>query len=271
MKTLLRKSKRDNKEIEVLQHITKKNSDLEYTELKVLEMDKDKKYNEKLDDFEVCIVVLEGKVTITEGDNIFNKIGRRDSIFEKIPTDSVYIGKGKEFNIYANTPTKIALTYAPANKALKTKLIKAEENTIEHRGIKSNKRKVHNILPDTSSDADSLLVVEVFTDSGNFSSYPPHKHDKDNLPEESLLEEIYYHEINPPQGFVFQRVYTDDRSIDQTMSVYTEDAVIVPKGYHPVGVPDGYDSYYLNVMAGPQRVWKFKNENDHEWIIEDRK
>lgn len=114
---------------------------------------------------------------------------------------------------------------------------------------------------------ENLLVVEVYTDSGNWSSYPPHKHDQNNLPEESLLEETYYHEMNPSQGFVFQRVYTDDLSLDETMTVENGDVVVVPKGYHPVGVPDGYDSYYLNIMAGPIRKWKFYNDPKHEWIL----
>jgi 5-deoxy-glucuronate isomerase len=122
-------------------------------------------------------------------------------------------------------------------------------------------------LPDSDPSANSLLVVEVYTESGNWSSYPPHKHDQDNLPVESQLEESYYHEMNPPQGFVFQRVYTDDRSIDETMTVENGDVVLVPAGYHPVGVPDGYESYYLNVMAGPTRTWKFYNDPDHEWIL----
>ena len=110
-------------------------------------------------------------------------------------------------------------------------------------------------------------VVEVFTPAGNWSSYPPHKHCIDNIPEESALEETYYHRINPPQGFAFQRVYTDDRSTDETMAVEDGDCVKVPEGYHPVGAPHGYDNYYLNVMAGPKRVWHFKNDPEHEWMI----
>ena len=115
--------------------------------------------------------------------------------------------------------------------------------------------------------ADSLLVVEVITPSGNWSSYPPHKHDQDNLPTESYLEETYYHRIDPSQGYVTQRVYTDDLSINESMSPSDKSVVLVPAGYHPVGVPHGYKSYYLNVMAGPKRVWKFKNDPNHDWIV----
>ena len=105
------------------------------------------------------------------------------------------------------------------------------------------------------------------TPSGHSSSYPPHKHDTDNLPVESSLEETYYHRLDPAQGFAFQRVYTDDRSLDEALAVEDHDVVMVPRGYHPVVVPYGYDSYYLNVMAGPTREWHFKNDPAHEWML----
>jgi len=107
----------------------------------------------------------------------------------------------------------------------------------------------------------------VRTPAGHASSYPPHKHDTDNLPAESSLEETYYHRLAPAQGFAFQRVYTDDRSLDQSMAVEDHDVVMVPRGYHPVVVPYGYESYYLNVMAGARREWSFKNDPAHEWML----
>jgi 5-deoxy-glucuronate isomerase len=134
------------------------------------------------------------------------------------------------------------------------------------RGAGSNTRYVRNILSETVA-AESLLVVEVITPGGNWSSYPPHKHDRDALPDESYLEETYYHRISPKQGFAFQRVYTDDRSLDETMAVYDRDVVLVPRGYHPVGAPHGYELYYLNVMAGPKRTWRFHNDPDHAWML----
>jgi 5-deoxy-glucuronate isomerase len=106
------------------------------------------------------------------------------------------------------------------------------------------------------------------TPSGHSSSYPPHKHDVDDLPRQSRLEETYYHQVNPPQGFVFQRVYTDDRSLDEAMAVENSDLVVVPRGYHPVSVPYGYESYYLNVMAGPTRAWHFHNDPQHAWLLD---
>ncbi|MBM7687563.1 5-deoxy-glucuronate isomerase [Enterococcus ureilyticus] len=253
--------------ITLLQHINKNNAALQYIELKVIKMTSGSKFQESLGKQEVCIVALTGKIKVTDGEQTFKTIGTRKNVFEKIPTDSVYISIEQMFDITAITEATVILCYSPSDKKKTTTLIKASDNTIERRGKYQNKRLVHNILPDTSPIADRLLVVEVFTDGGNWSSYPPHKHDQDNLPLESKLEETYYHEMNPRQGFVFQRVYTDDRLLDETMAIENGDVVVVPKGYHPVGVPDGYDSYYLNVMAGPTRKWQFHNDPDHEWIL----
>jgi 5-deoxy-glucuronate isomerase len=115
--------------------------------------------------------------------------------------------------------------------------------------------------------ADSLLVCEVLTPPGHWSSYPPHKHDRDALPDESFLEETYYFRIDPPRGFGLQRVYTEDRSLDETLSVRDRDTVLVPRGYHTVSAPPGYAVYYLNVMAGPARAWAVANDPDHEWTL----
>src|SRR5690606_19389463 len=135
------------------------------------------------------------------------------------------------------------------------------------RGKGTNTRYVTNILTEDQTP-DSLLVVEVITPGGHTSSYPPHKHDRDDLPRESLLEEVYYHRLKPRQGFAFQRVYTDDRSLDEAMAVEDGDVVLVPKGYHPCAACHGYDLYYLNVMAGPKRTWKFHNAKEHEWLFD---
>ena len=103
---------------------------------------------------------------------------------------------------------------------------------------------------------------------GNWSSYPPHRHDEENFPDMTYLEETYYHRLNPKQGFGFQRVFTEDGELDETMAVSDGDVVLVPKGHHPCGAPYGYEMYYLNVMAGPMRKWRFQNHPDHDWIAQ---
>jgi 5-deoxy-glucuronate isomerase len=113
-----------------------------------------------------------------------------------------------------------------------------------------------------------LLVVESVTPAGNWSSYPPHRHDTDDGEQQTYLEETYYHRVSPPQGFAIQRVYTDDRSLDETLAAYDKHVVLVPRGYHPVAAAHGYDLYYLNVMAGPRRTWHVHNEPAHEWLLQ---
>lgn len=219
-----------------------------------------------LKDREACIVLLSGTAKVTAGAASFAGVGGRSSPFEGKP-EAVYVPADTPFAVEAEDALEFAVCSAPGGKsALAPRLIGQEQIGFEERGQGSNRRLVYNILPETEP-AESLLVVEVITPGGNWSSYPPHKHDRDALPEESFLEETYYHRLNPSQGFAFQRVYTDDRTIDQTMAVEDGDCVMVPCGYHPVGAPHGYDLYYLNVMAGPKRQWCFKNDPAHDWIV----
>lgn len=215
---------------------------------------------------ELCLVLVAGKASVRAGGLDFGEIGERLSPFQGQPW-SVYVPPGANFRLAASTDVELAICSAPAKGGLPAKLIAAGDVGQETRGKGSNTRHVRNILPDSSPHAESLLVVEVITPAGNWSSYPPHKHDVDALPAESLLEETYYHRLDPPQGFGFQRVYTDDRSLDEAIAFADRDVVLVPRGYHPVGAAHGYDLYYLNVMAGPKRTWKFRNDPAHDWLM----
>lgn len=215
---------------------------------------------------EVCLVVVSGKARAKAGGKDFGLIGERMTPFAGKP-HAVYVPGGSDWRIEASTELTLAICSAPAaGGKLPARHIAPQDMGQETRGKGTNVRYVTNILPE-DTPADSLLVVEVLTPGGHTSSYPPHKHDQDNLPAESLLEETYYHRLNPPQGFAFQRVYTDDRSLDEAVVVEDGSVVMVPKGYHPVAAIHGYDLYYLNVMAGPRRTWKFHNAAEHEWLI----
>lgn len=218
---------------------------------------------------EVCLVLLSGKADVTTADGSWLGIGQRMNVFEQIPPYSVYVPNDNRFEVKANTLLELAVCKAPGFGNHASRLIAPNDVGVETRGAGATQRHIHNILPE-QKPADSLLVVEVFTPEGHWSSYPPHKHDQDMLPDESLLEETYYYHVQPEQGFAIQRVYTDDRSLDETLAVKDGEAVLVPKGYHPVSAPPGYQVYYLNVMAGPKRVWKFRNDPDHEWFIQTR-
>jgi 5-deoxy-glucuronate isomerase len=217
-------------------------------------------------DREVCLVWVSGKANASAGGHDFGELGRRMTPFDGEPY-ALYVPAGSDWKITATTPLELAVCSAPGVRGVyAARIIPPGTNPQIVRGKGSNTRHVTNILPETDA-AHSLLVVEVITPNGNTSSYPPHKHDADDLPRESLLEETYYHRLNPPQGFAFQRVYTDDRSLDEAMAVEDGDVTLVPKGYHPVATTHGYDLYYLNVMAGPHRIWKFYNAPEHEWLL----
>jgi len=220
---------------------------------------------------EVCLVLVSGRAEASAGGRDFGALGRRLTPFDGKPW-SLYVPAGSNWTLTALTDLEFAVCSGPGRRGeLAARVIAPGDLGQEVRGKGSNTRYVTNILPETEPAA-SLLVVEVITPGGNTSSYPPHKHDRDDLPRESLLEETYYHRLNPPQGFAFQRVYTDAdengaRELDETMAVEDGDVVLVPKGYHPCATVHGYDLYYLNVMAGPKRVWKFHNAPEHEWLL----
>jgi 5-deoxy-glucuronate isomerase len=215
---------------------------------------------------EICIVVLRGVVSVRAGGEQWKQIGERDSVFAGRSPYAVYVPGGEEIAIDADSDAEVALCSAPAGGAFESRLIEPGAMQRAVRGSGANTRYICDILPQ-SAPAAHLLVVEVLTPAGHSSSYPPHKHDVDNIPSESFLEETYYHRLNPAQGFAFQRVYTDARDLDESMAVEDHDVVMVPRGYHPVVLPFGYDGYYLNVMAGPRREWHFKNDPQHEWMI----
>ena len=214
---------------------------------------------------ERCLVLVAGRASISTPSAQFTDIGERMSPFERKRPWAVYVTRGDSCRVVAETHLELAVCRAPGKGTHPSRLIRPQDIGAEARGRGNNRRFVHNILPDTAQ-ADSLLVVEVFTEEGCTSSYPSHKHDTDNVPHETYLEETYYHRINPPQGFCFQRVYTDDRTLDESMAVYDRDVVMAPRGYHPVATLAGYDNYYLNVMAGPVRKWLFSWEPEHQWI-----
>jgi 5-deoxy-glucuronate isomerase len=247
-------------------NITPEVANWKYVGFKAYDLSPQKELTFSYPDVESCLIILSGIASITVDGQTFSNVGERMSVFEDKKPHAVYAPNGSKISITALTDVELALATAPGFGNHPARWIKPEDMESETRGSGSNTRHICNILPEKDK-ADSLLLVEVKTPAGNWSSYPPHKHENDNPPEESLLEEIYYHRIDPSQGFVFQRVYTDDLSIDETMSVADKNVVMVPRGYHPVGVPYGYDSYYLNVMAGPKRNWIFKNHPDHSWIL----
>ena len=213
---------------------------------------------------EVCLVLQSGRAQVSAAGTDFGVIGERANPFDGLPW-SVYVPPDADWSLTAETPCELAICASPAKTGAPVRLITPDDVGQETRGTGTNTRYVRNILPDTAP-AETLLVVEVITPGGNWSSYPPHKHDTDDPPNETYLEETYFHRLKRGSGFALQRVYTDDRSLDETMAVSDRDVVLVPRGYHPVGAPHGFDLYYLNVMAGPVREWRFTMSPDHAFL-----
>jgi 5-deoxy-glucuronate isomerase len=216
---------------------------------------------------EACIVVLSGKVTIEAGGQTWRDIGDRDSVFDDRAPYAVYLPPGETARIVARTAAEIGVGSAPAVAGPPARLIEPGSMKRFKRGEGSNTRYVCDILPQTEP-ASHLLLVEVVTPGGHSSSYPPHKHDTDDLPRESYLEETYYHRTARPEGFAVQLVYTDDRTLNEALQVRDGDVVLVPRGYHPVAAGPGYDLYYLNVMAGPHRRWLVTTDPAHRWQLD---
>jgi 5-deoxy-glucuronate isomerase len=197
------------------------------------------------EDRETCVVLLSGRASL---------LGRgeasRETPFDGPPT-ALYVPPTTTW--WAEGNAELAICTAPARGTLEPRLLDSPE--LVTRGSGSEERYIANILME-SEPAESLLVTEVVTPAGHWSSYPPHKHDTNAMPDEALLEETYYHRLHGGSGFAFQRVYTDDGSLDEGVVVTDGDVVLVPRGYHPVAGDARTDLYYLNVMAGPVRAWR---------------
>jgi len=249
-----------------IQRITPESAGWDYVGFEVYSLKPGQALEQATGDQEVCLVLVSGRADVATSQESWKDLGERMSVFEQKAPYAVYVPPSDNFVVTATTELELAVCKAPAKGEYPARLITPADTSYETRGQGTNQRHVCNILFGNMA-AERLLVCEVFTPGGNWSSYPPHKHDRDAAPAETQLEETYYHRINPPQGFAFQRVYTDDRSLDETMAVEDRSVVMVPEGYHPVGAPHGYDLYYLNVMAGPERTWIFHNDPDHEWLL----
>jgi 5-deoxy-glucuronate isomerase len=216
---------------------------------------------------ETILVLVEGKARIMVDGKTFGEMGDRLNVFDRRPPHCLYVPPGKEWVAEASTDCTLAVCTAPSPGGRPATRLGPEGITLEERGMGANTRFINNVAMEARDVADSLLVTEVFTPAGHWSSYPPHRHDEDDFPRITYLEETYYHRLNPADGFGIQRVFTEDGSLDETMAVHDHDLVLVPKGHHPCGAPYGVEMYYLNVMAGPRRNWRFQTHPAFERLM----
>lgn len=224
-----------------------------------------------LDGAEAMILSLTGAAQIAVDDTAFTLQGRAN-VFAG-PSDVVYAPRGAEVTISSVAGGRFAVCTAVCSNRLEPSYLPATDVPVELRGAGQASRQVNNFGTPGVLEADRLIACEVLTPGGNWSSYPPHKHDEERAGEETRLEEIYYFEVadGPSSpGLGFQRVYGhDDAEIDVLTEVRTGDAVLIPHGWHgPSIAAPGYDLYYLNVMAGPgsERAWLICDDPAHAWI-----
>ncbi len=206
---------------------------------------------------EIALVVLGGRCSVeAEGERW--ELGGRDSVFEGMPW-ALYLPRDTSYRVAGEA--EVAICGALCDARREPMLVRPEEVEIEIRGAGNATRQINHILP-PEFPAHRLLIVEVFTPAGSWSSFPPHKHDVLDEPGEVILEEVYAYRISRPEGFGVQRVYTRDGELDEAYAVHDCDAVLVPKGYHPFAAAHGYDCYYLNALAGDVRSMAASDDPD---------
>lgn len=238
-------------------YATKENADLAFVGAEVYQLVTGQAWEAARDDgHESALVLLTGTVVIESAQLGTATLRGRSSVFADIAPYVVYVQPGEGIRVTAGSDVELLWAHAKVDGALTpSHLYPPEEMEVESRGEGVTARVVRHLLEDPGQ-AERLRLVEVMTPGGHWSSFPPHKHDREDPPIESLLEELYYFHIDPPTLWAFQRVYGDDGS-GEALAVYDGELVAVAHGYHPVAVPPGATAYYLNVMAGPTREWNF--------------
>ncbi len=244
--------------------VTKTNSSLGLLELDMVKLAQGESTEYHEQDKEYSIILLGGKCTITGDEFAYEKIGERENVFDGAAT-AVYIPCNKAFRICADTDVTIAVCKSPSDMDADPVLVQPKDVVIKDLGKDGWQRQAHFII-DERIYAKHLYIGEAYVGSGMWASYPPHKHDEDNMPVEGVLEEIYYYEFNKEAGFGIQRLYSKEGDIDETYTVKTGDVVEIPRGYHPFCCAPGYESYYLWIMAGENRGFFLTTEEDHVWL-----
>ena len=250
--------------------ITPENAGWGWSGLRVVQLAAGESVTFRTDGIEVVILPLVGSAMVSSGDDGAVLAGRT-GVFEGV-TDFVYVGRGRDVMVTSQLGGRFAIPSARATRVFPFRHVPASEVSVELRGAGSCSRQVNNFCTPDTFEADRLIACEVLTPGGNWSSYPPHKHDEEREGE-TALEEIYYYEVaDGPAGpgMGYQRVYgTDDRPMDVLSEVRSGDVVLIPHGWHgPSMAAPGYDLYYLNVMAGPgeERAWRICDDPSHGWV-----
>lgn len=241
--------------------------ELEFCHLGLLQLDAGQGYSAKSEGFERALVVLAGSARITADGETWDKVGQRESVFEG-RASSVYVPIDSTFEVEGLTKdTRLALAAVKAEERHRAFLVGPEEVVVHRRGQETWKREVHDIIGDNGDGRVHRIVIgETFGDAGGWSSYPPHKHDQVS-DQETAMEEVYFYQLDPKNGFAIQLLYTSDRHIDEAHIVRHGDSFGIHRGYHPVVSAGGYRVYYLWFMGGAHgRRLMPATEDEHRWL-----
>jgi len=212
---------------------------------------------------EAAFVLLGGRCVADWGEGK-RSIGKRNNVFEGLPY-TLYLPAGHDVTFTGETTCDIAECRVPSQAKLPARLVTPDDVSSSMRGGGNVSRQIVDIIT-PAFPADKIMVIEVYTPGGNWSSYPPHKHDVHNPPAEVDLDEIYYYRMRQPEGFAFQHLYSEAGAEGETLKVRDGDTVLVRRGYHPVVAGPGYDIYYLNFLAGSARALAVTEDANHLWI-----
>jgi 5-deoxy-glucuronate isomerase len=244
-----------------LLHLSRQQAKWEWMSFFVQRLQPGGTYCARLEHEEAAFVLL-GGTCIADWGSGPRQIGKRKDVFDGFPY-ALYLSPGNEVTFKAETICEIAECRVPSEAHFASKLVTPKDVATSLRGGGNVSRQIVDVMT-PAFPADKIMVVEVYTPGGNWSSYPPHKHDVHNPPTEVDLDEIYYYRIRQPEGFAFQHLYSAQDS--RVVKVRNGDTVLVRSGYHPVVAGPGYDVYYLNFLAGSARALTVTEDAQHVWI-----
>lgn len=259
-----------NSRPDIINSVSASEAGWQYLNMSIRRLQRGQVWADTTNDCEYVHVILGGTCQVTLGQAELRNIGERLDVFSGKPY-ALYLSRGQSFRIEGvSDVTEIATCWVPTTEDFAPRLITPQDCTVELRGGGNASRQIVSIVP-PGFPCHRLVAVEVYTPGGNWSSYPPHKHDEHRVAEdgtllEADLEEIYFYKIDRPEGYAYQRVYTADGRLDELIIARANDIVLIPEGYHPVVSPPGYTTYYLNFLAGSAQSLANTDDPAYSWV-----
>ncbi|MBX2998850.1 MAG: 5-deoxy-glucuronate isomerase [Caldilineaceae bacterium] len=267
----------DPKDPGLILSITPESAGWDYISFQARRLGAGESWSFKTGENEFAFVNLSGRYSVASNRGEWTGIGGRKTVFESA-AHALYLPRRTSLTVTAEEAGEFAVTWVPTDEDRDPWLIRPEDVSTGIRGGDNVSRQINDLLP-PGSPVHRLVLVEVYTPSGNWSSYPPHKHDIHIEDEagnliEADLEEVYFYQIDRPEGYAYQRVYTDENSplhragqpIDALVRATHNSAVLVHEGYHPVVSAPGYTTYYLNVLAGSAQSLANQDDPQYTWV-----